>query len=76
MSDELDRVNEREAQLLALSLAPHLNKPALSEAEIKQIALSGRDCIECGLPIPPQRLQAAPFAVRCICCQQEYESNK
>ncbi|QOF68969.1 TraR/DksA C4-type zinc finger protein [Actinobacillus sp. GY-402] len=40
------------------------------------IALKGRDCVECGLPIPPQRLRAVPLAVRCISCQQDFEDGK
>lgn len=72
MSDDVDRINEREEQLLALQLAPHLTQK-LSDDEVELIALEGRDCIECGLPIPPQRLRAVPLAVRCICCQEEYE---
>lgn len=75
MSDEVDRITERDEQLLSLQLAPRLDNQ-LSDDEIALIALNGRDCIECGLPIPPQRLQAVPFAVRCICCQQDYEDNQ
>lgn len=73
MSDDVDRIMEQDEQLLSLQLAPHLENQ-LSDDEIEQIVLSGRDCIECGLPI--QRLRAVPFAVRCICCQQDYEDGK
>lgn len=75
MSDDVDRIMEQDEQLLSLQLAPHLENQ-LSDDEIEQIVLSGRDCIECGLPIPIQRLRAVPFAVRCICCQQDYEDGK
>lgn len=74
MSDDVDRLNEKQEQLLELQLAPHLNH-RLDDAEIELIALNGRDCIECGLPIPIQRLRAIPLAVRCICCQQDYEET-
>jgi RNA polymerase-binding transcription factor DksA len=30
-------------------------------------------CRNCGQPIPSQRLEAAPEAVRCIDCQRHYE---
>lgn len=60
MSDDVDRITEQDEQLLSLQLAPHLESQ-LSDDEIEQIALSGRDCIECGLPIPIQRLRAVPF---------------
>ena len=75
MTDVLDKVAEREEQLLALRLAPHRDC-ALSDDEIDAIASSGRDCIDCGLPIPYARLRANPFAVRCIRCQQQHEDNQ
>ncbi|AAP95120.1 hypothetical protein A6046_03305 [[Haemophilus] ducreyi] len=75
MSDALDQATEQSERLLELQLAPHL-ETALSDDEIEQIALSGRDCCECGLPIPIQRLRAYPLAVRCICCQQDHEDNQ
>lgn len=31
------------------------------------------ECESCGELIPPERRQAAPFAVRCISCQQAIE---
>lgn len=30
-------------------------------------------CIDCGMDIPPARLQAAPEAPRCIACQEKIE---
>jgi DnaK suppressor protein len=30
-------------------------------------------CIDCGDAIPPARLQAQPFAVRCVACQKHRE---
>ncbi len=30
-------------------------------------------CIDCGEPIPAPRLQAQPFAIRCIACQERRE---
>ena len=30
-------------------------------------------CTDCGEPIPPARLAAQPFAVRCIACQERAE---
>lgn len=32
-----------------------------------------RPCRECGRPIPPERLEALPEAVRCVDCQQRIE---
>lgn len=42
-------------------------------------ALSGKGsgtCVDCGLPIPAQRLAAAPFARRCVACQARFEGNE
>ena len=32
-------------------------------------------CAECGVTIPPARLQAMPFAVRCLECQERIEAE-
>jgi RNA polymerase-binding transcription factor len=51
--------------------------------ELRQIAAAkermargeyGR-CVDCGVDIPPARLQAQPAAARCIPCQQRYEQT-
>lgn len=40
------------------------------------VASRGRDdCKDCGIRIPPERRSAAPFAERCIECQQSFERN-
>lgn len=74
MTDELDKIVRQQEQELALRLAPHLDAK-LSDDEIEKIALQGRDCSDCGLPIGSARLRANPFAYRCIHCQQEYEEG-
>jgi len=33
------------------------------------------ECIDCGVHIPPARLQATPEASRCIHCQQSFEKK-
>ena len=33
------------------------------------------DCIDCGLPIPFERLLAQPAALRCIPCQSKWEKS-
>ncbi|HAS04097.1 TraR/DksA C4-type zinc finger protein [Pasteurella multocida] len=75
MSDELDQTQAREEAFWQQRLAPRLDSQ-LSDDEIKLIILTERDCAECGLPIPPARLQANPYAYRCIQCQQEKEQSK
>lgn len=34
------------------------------------------DCKDCGFDIPPERRSAAPFAERCIECQEIFERGK
>ncbi|WP_394757650.1 TraR/DksA family transcriptional regulator [Rhodoferax sp.] len=33
-------------------------------------------CVDCGVEIPPARLQAAPDALRCIACQEKLEKRQ
>jgi DnaK suppressor protein len=33
------------------------------------------DCVDCGQPIPFERLKAQPIASRCIACQSRYEAK-
>ncbi len=75
MADVLDQLNEREETLLQNILAPHLDTE-LSDDEMDAIAEAGRQCSECGLPIPTARLRANPFAHRCVSCQQDWEEGR
>lgn len=75
MSDELDQTQAREEAFWQQRLAPRLDSK-LSDDEIDLIALTGRDCAECGLPIPTARLRANPYAYRCIHCQEEWERHQ
>jgi DnaK suppressor protein len=34
------------------------------------------DCMECGAEIPARRLEALPFAVRCLSCEQKRELRR
>jgi DnaK suppressor protein len=44
-------------------------------AEARQALADGTygTCTGCGRPIPPERLEAAPEAVRCLDCQRHFE---
>ena len=33
------------------------------------------ECIDCGRPIPVERLKAQPTALRCVACQSRYEKT-
>lgn len=55
--DRLDRERSKLTGLLSARVAP-----------------SGvTECEDCGEDIPPARLAAAPFATRCIHCQENFE---
>lgn len=75
MSDVVDIAQAQNDVLLEMQLAPRL-ETKLSDDEIEIIALKGRDCVDCGLPIPIQRLRAVPSAIRCIQCQEDWEYMK
>jgi RNA polymerase-binding transcription factor DksA len=32
-------------------------------------------CVDCRMAIPPARLQALPFAIRCLACQERLENE-
>jgi len=54
---------------------------AEQERSIQQVSCAlntrGRiDCVDCGEEIEPARREAAPFAVRCITCQQMTERRR
>jgi len=63
---ELERSEERVAQERAAAI-----RRARSAVE----ADGAEDCIDCGRPIPPERREVAPFAERCVPCQQIAEKN-
>ena len=75
MSDVVDIAQVQAETMLEVKLAPRL-ETKLSDDEIEIIALKGRDCVDCGLPIPIQRLRAVPLAVRCINCQENWENTR
>ncbi len=74
MSDFIDDTVEQEELILAMRLATHLGAP--TGEQIEQIIKQGRDCSECGLPIPAARLRAKPQAHRCIECQEYWEKRR
>lgn len=49
---------------------------AISQALVRLDAGCYGDCTECGDAIPPARLRAVPFAVRCQSCETERETTQ
>lgn len=74
MPDFIDTTVEQEECILTMRLASHLS--GLLAAQVEAIIQQGRDCSECGLPIPVARLRANPMAHRCIDCQEDFERGR
>ena len=68
MTDDIDRAQAREAELLADALRDHARR-----ARNGLGAASAQDCSDCGEPIPEARRQAVIGCRCCISCQQEIE---
>lgn len=49
---------------------------AIAEAQRAVGGTGQDDCDECGELIPPDRRLAAPFATRCLACQQGLELHR
>lgn len=64
-----DEVREAEQNRDATELAD-------IEAALQRMDAGGYgECVDCGIDIPPARLQAQPAAVRCVACQQKFEAS-
>jgi DnaK suppressor protein len=66
--DEIDRITEAEQTLLDARLA---QVRRLAQAKAPEV----RTCEDCGDIVPPERLRAAPWAKRCITCQELEERH-
>lgn len=66
--DELDLFNEQQEILEALKRKKSVSKN-LPNRDINIPVF----CEDCDGEIPKKRLEVAPFAVRCVVCQAEYE---
>jgi RNA polymerase-binding transcription factor DksA len=67
MADDVDFASE---------LQTAANECAAIEAQ-RALAIVGEpDCIDCGQGISARRRKVAPFARRCLRCQQDHEENQ
>ncbi len=75
MADDIDRAQQYDEMYRDQALNAHLNK-LRSGAGMPPMEF-GRpvECVDCGEPIEPKRLQANPTAVRCIACQTILEQR-
>ena len=77
MTDDIDRAQAREAELLADALRDHARRAGLAG---KTVADSAEFCGEnasgalgCGEPIPEARREAQPGCQFCVACQARIE---
>jgi len=71
MGDAIDQ-----AQDLAMMYQEQTRTRVLQNLQMKPQNIpipTHRECIDCGDPIPQERLQARPGSVRCIDCQERKE---
>ena len=67
MADDLDRAKDLEMKQRDVALQNQLDNAV--EREQPLVIDGKRCCVDCGMPIPGQRLKARPQSVRCIDCK-------
>lgn len=73
-SDISDQASATEALFLQQAQALHALKVRQAQMEPPDEDEDGnRYCLDCGEQIPPQRLLAVPYAVRCVPCLSKRE---
>lgn len=72
MADDIDRAQERDAELRELAIARQLVR---ARAALARTNPSG-ECGACGVGIDPRRLAALPGAQLCIECAQTEEIRR
>lgn len=70
MTDDVDRAQAREAELLSDALRDHARRARKGLG-----AVSAQDCGDCGEPIPEARRTAQPGCQLCIACQRRMEKT-
>ncbi len=75
--DPLDVAKEAEEEQLWLVVLDRRAEVREQIGEAVELLRTGRYgwCVECDMPIPMARLQALPFAVRCVACQERFEAR-
>lgn len=74
MVDELDRAKALEMRERQAALARTLARGQEREPPLEVDGV--RVCLDCGEPIPPERLAARPQSVRCVECKERKEKKE
>ena len=75
--DVLDVAKDLEEEQLWLAVSERREEIRDQIEEAVLLLLDGRygRCMDCRRAIPPGRLRALPFAVRCLACQERFEKQ-
>ena len=75
--DPLDRAQQLTEEELWLATLERAAIEQQQEQEAEALRKEGRygRCVDCEASIPPARLQACPWAIRCVPCQTTYEES-
>jgi phage/conjugal plasmid C-4 type zinc finger TraR family protein len=68
MADIIDMAQDRAEELLQDAVGN-------IRAEVRRPGVVDGFCEDCDCLIPEKRLKAAPWAKRCVACQEEYEAE-
>lgn len=69
-ADESDRASDIQEFEISLAIKQHQQQPK-EQPVFNENGL--KICVDCDVPIPPERLRANQNAVRCVHCQEELE---
>lgn len=76
MADDIDRAQKYDELYRDQALTAHFNR-LRAGAGLQPINFGKTiECVDCGEPIAPKRLQANPSAIRCIACETQYERTQ
>src|SRR5579871_1776607 len=74
VGDRANRDYDKEALLQQLGQA-RADLTLVSEALRRATEGAYGDCLECGRPVEPKRLEAVPWARYCLACQEKHDSG-
>jgi len=75
MADDVDRAKDLEMMQRKNALDDVLSKPDRNAGEQQLFINDEVCCIDCYEPIPQERLQIKPDAVRCVYCKEIWEKT-
>jgi DnaK suppressor protein len=73
--DIFDQAQEINELFRENALKEHFKKHKIATPPKSRLAMTSKECADCGEPIPKGRLKANPQATRCITCQILAERN-